>query len=401
MNVTNNGSSFPIPTNPNINTAINTLSQLGASSQLWPSYNTAVTSFNNFAAPPAAPKLFKASIFFKFANGRRRNRTFPGDVNASSRSLLGEWARQFRVGESISSRPADKRRARTVSKRRNTTIITRDHAFSWFRESQQKYSALYHKKSNEEGKLNPYKKSPGIQSITPEVYVQKKVFNEKAKTIIINEAYNGKQFIEVEFDKLSFPEEPNAMYLMVGNTKVIINTLFHGRGAYFDATNIPIGIHTIEGVHGSIRFEVKGNGSKSSSSGGGSGRVATTSSSSSSSVLSSTATSTSTSTAISSAATSSIISSVSSTISPNASPFAVLAAAAAIESAAAATASSSLSNVSAIRQAGGWKANAPTLGMAGMAGGSRGRRRAPVPRMNAREALHVQQQQFQPHHKDF
>ena len=394
MNVTNNGSSFPIPTNPNINTAINTLSQLGASSQLWPSYNTAVTSFNNFAAPPAAPKLFKASIFFKFANGRRRNRTFPGDVNASSRSLLGEWARQFRVGESISSRPADKRRARTVSKRRNTTIITRDHAFSWFRESQQKYSALYHKKSNEEGKLNPYKKSPGIQSITPEVYVQKKVFNEKAKTIIINEAYNGKQFIEVEFDKLSFPEEPNAMYLMVGNTKVIINTLFHGRGAYFDATNIPIGIHTIEGVHGSIRFEVKGNGSKSSSSGGGSGRVATTSSSSSSSVLSSTATSTST--AISSAATSSIISSVSSTISPNASPFAVLAAAAAIESAAAATASSSLSNVSAIRQAGGWKANAQVLGMAG-----RGRRRAPVPRMNAREALHVQQQQFQPHHKDF
>ena len=394
MNVTNNGSSFPIPTNPNINTAINTLSQLGASSQLWPSYNTAVTSFNNFAAPPAAPKLFKASIFFKFANGRRRNRTFPGDVNASSRSLLGEWARQFRVGESISSRPADKRRARTVSKRRNTTIITRDHAFSWFRESQQKYSALYHKKSNEEGKLNPYKKSPGIQSITPEVYVQKKVFNEKAKTIIINEAYNGKQFIEVEFDKLSFPEEPNAMYLMVGNTKVIINTLFHGRGAYFDATNIPIGIHTIEGVHGSIRFEVKGNGSKSSSSGGGSGRVATTSSSSSSSVLSSTATSTST--AISSASTSSIISSVSSTISPNASPFAVLAAAAAIESAAAATASSSLSNVSAIRQAGGWKANAQVLGMAG-----RGRRRAPVPRMNAREALHVQQQQFQPHHKDF
>ena len=394
MNVTNNGSSFPIPTNPNINTAINTLSQLGASSQLWPSYNTAVTSFNNFAAPPAAPKLFKASIFFKFANGRRRNRTFPGDVNASSRSLLGEWARQFRVGESISSRPADKRRARTVSKRRNTTIITRDHAFSWFRESQQKYSALYHKKSNEEGKLNPYKKSPGIQSITPEVYVQKKVFNEKAKTIIINEDYNGKQFIEVEFDKLSFPEEPNAMYLMVGNTKVIINTLFHGRGAYFDATNIPIGIHTIEGVHGSIRFEVKGNGSKSSSSGGGSGRVATTSSSSSSSVLSSTATSTST--AISSASTSSIISSVSSTISPNASPFAVLAAAAAIESAAAATASSSLSNVSAIRQAGGWKANAQVLGMAG-----RGRRRAPVPRMNAREALHVQQQQFQPHHKDF
>jgi len=58
-----------------------------------------------------------------------------------------------------------------------------------------------------------------------------------------------------------------------------------------------------------------------------------------------------------------------------------------------------LSNVSAIRQAGGWKANAQTLGMAGMAG--RGRRRAPVPRMNAREALHVQQQQFQPHHKDF
>ena len=394
MNVTNNGSSFPIPTNPNINTAINTLSQLGASSQLWPSYNTAVTSFNNFAAPPAAPKLFKASIFFKFANGRRRNRTFPGDVNASSRSLLGEWARQFRVGESISSRPADKRRARTVSKRRNTTIITRDHAFSWFRESQQKYSALYHKKSNEEGKLNPYKKSPGIQSITPEVYVQKKVFNEWAKTIIINEDYNGKQFIEVEFDKLSFPEEPNAMYLMVGNTKVIINTLFHGRGAYFDATNIPIGIHTIEGVHGSIRFEVKGNGSKSSSSSSGSGSVATTSSSSSSSVLSSTATSTST--AISSASTSSIISSVSSTISPNASPFAVLAAAAAIESAAAATASSSLSNVSAIRQAGGWKANAQVLGMAG-----RGRRRAPVPRMNAREALHVQQQQFQPHHKDF
>ena len=392
MNVTNNGSSFPIPTNPNINTAINTLSQLGASSQLWPSYNTAVTSFNNFAAPPAAPKLFKASIFFKFANGRRRNRTFPGDVNASSRSLLGEWARQFRVGESISSRPADKRRARTVSKRRNTTIITRDHAFSWFRESQQKYSALYHKKSNEEGKLNPYKKSPGIQSITPEVYVQKKVFNEKAKTIIINEDYNGKQFIEVEFDKLSFPEEPNAMYLMVGNTKVIINTLFHGRGAYFDATNIPIGIHTIEGVHGSIRFEVKGNGSKSSSSSSGSGSVATTSSSSSSSVLSSTATSTSTSTAISSAATSSIISSVSSTISPNASPFAVLAAAAAIESAAAATASSSLSNVSAIRQAGGWKANAQVLGMAG-----RGRRRAPVPRMNAREALHVQQQQHQQH----
>jgi len=381
MNVTNNGSSFPIPTNPNINTAINTLSQLGASSQLWPSYNTAVTSLNNFAAPPAAPKLFKASIFFKFANGRRRNRTFPGDVNASSRSLLGEWARQFRVGESISSRPADKRRARTVSKRRNTTIITRDQAFSWFRESQQKYSALYHKKSNEEGKLNPYKKSPRIQSITPEVYVQKKVFNEKAKTIIINEDYNGKQFIEVEFDKLSFPEEPNAMYLMVGNTKVIINTLFHGRGAYFDATNIPIGIHTIEGVHGSIRFEVKGNGStsSSSSSGNGSGSVATTSSSSStSSVLCSTATSTSTSTstAISSAATSSsIISSVSATISPNASPFAVLAAAAAIESAAAAaaTASSSLSNVSAIRQAGGWKANAQTLGMAGMAGGSRGR----------------------------
>jgi hypothetical protein len=220
-------------------------------------------------------KLYKTSVHFIFANNRKRSCTFPGSVSKRGKALLQEWCRQFRQGETIHSRPADQRRVRSVSNKKNITIISREHAWTWFRELQQKYSALFHEECSENGVPEPYLKAPLIRSISPELilHIQKKEIkkndtdNTKTKTSgsdVSDKDYNIKRFVEIEWSSnSSFNEAPSCVYLMVGTTRVVINTLQHGNGSYFDAATIPVGIYMIRGVPGSegIRFEVKANNS--------------------------------------------------------------------------------------------------------------------------------------------
>lgn len=188
----------------------------------------------------------KASIYFKFSHDRSRNRTYPGNVNARGRSLLQEWSSQFRSG--ASSTVIESRRVRATAKRCKLAVITREKAFEWFRKSQEKYALMYLKEDMANAKTEEFDMYPvppaHVVRFRPSVYMHD----------------DRSDYVEIVWDSvLQFPESPGVWGLNFGESRVPIITLEHGRGAYFNATNLKVGKYVVHGVS----FEVQGGSSSS------------------------------------------------------------------------------------------------------------------------------------------
>ena len=225
---------------------------------------------------------FKTSIYFKFADGHTRNRTFPGDVSKRGRALLQEWSRQFRIGETVGSRPSDQRRVRTVSIRKNLMILSRTDAWTWLRASHQKYAALYHQKVH--GRVAPimdaYQRAPNVLSLSTSLYtnmnMQMQTRNlkkgNKASSSSSSVHSRGHQFIEIVWSpSVQFTsEDPCCMYLLFqsenetieNTTCAVVNTIHGSNGAYFDASCLNVGKYTLlqnadDHSSDTVQFEVK------------------------------------------------------------------------------------------------------------------------------------------------
>ena len=205
-------------------------------------------------------RLCKASVYFKFSGNRTRNRTFPGSMDKRGRELILEWSRQFRAGVSIRQRHnRDDRTVHTTAKRRKLAVITRERAFEWFRVSQEKYALMF-RESDKAGGLD----ADGAVKIGPYPVPPAKVVQFEPSVFVRGE--ENTDYIEIMWDdQTQFPEMPEIWWLNFGRTRVPIIALEHGRGAFFNATEIPVGKYKIHDV----AFEVRNEPDSSSSSGDG------------------------------------------------------------------------------------------------------------------------------------
>ena len=203
------------------------------------------------AAAAPAPRC-KASVYFKFSRNRTRNRTFPGSMDKAGRAIILEWARQFRTGSSSFDgggrlgEASDQRRVLTTAKRCKRAQITRERAFEWFRASQEKYALTYlasdvawRRVGAADDQVNTYPSPPArVVQFQPHVFVPGERTN----------------YIEITWDnQVQFPEEPEIWGLNFGCTRVPIHALEHGGGAFFNASEIPVGAYMVHNV----AFEVR------------------------------------------------------------------------------------------------------------------------------------------------
>ena len=196
----------------------------------------------------------KASVYFKFSQGRTRNRTFPGSMDKRGRALILEWARQFRGGDSSSpEREPDERVVHTMAKRCKLATVTRKSAFDWFRMSQEKYALMYLEKEVDAYRFNILPLPPArVVQFKPCVFVPGE----------------GTEYVEITWDnEVQFPEMPEIWGLSFGQTLVAIHALEHGRGAFFNATQIPAGKYTIHNVQFEVQQKPESTSSASSEDG--------------------------------------------------------------------------------------------------------------------------------------